>query len=180
MRTFHPSQRSQALDLAFNEPNRVVFFTKESSIHDNFITAEYTFTSPTKLHSFYGDLLRKTHISSFDIQVIWSNKHSEKNAMGAFSGMATLEKLDLWKDRKYPYRHLISFLASKSSGELEEYRVRSFNCPLKRKNETVWLDKKGPDKYKESVRSSTSGGRRASMLKRFTKRGSVSEGKYLL
>jgi hypothetical protein len=165
------------LDLIFDEPNHVVFFTDEGIIHDKFITAEYTFTSIEKLHEFEGDLRRKKHMSSFDIQVIWSNKHSEKSGMGSFAGMATLEKLNLWKDQRYPYRHSISFLASKSSGEQEEFKVLSFNRPIKRKHETVWLEKHNGKERRESAVSIASGGRRPSLLRRFTHKASASEGK---
>jgi hypothetical protein len=176
-RTFHISQQSQVFDLVFDEQDHVVFFTDEGVIHDKFITAEYTFTSVEKLHDFEGDLRRKKHVSSFDMQVIWSNKHSEKNAMGTFSGMATLEKLNIWKDQRYPYRHSISFLASKSSGEHEEFKVQNFKTPIKRKNETVWLEKHGDRERRGSGVSTTSGNQRSSLLRRFTRRPSSSEGK---
>ena len=96
--------------------------------------------------------------------------------------MAVQEKLHIWKDVKYPYRHTMTFYASKSSGEVEEYKIRSYHL-ARRKNdrdEIVKLERMGLREHRESAASgASSGGRRPSLLKRtFTssKRGSVSEG----
>lgn len=173
--TFHTSQKLRKLELTFEygHNHHIMLFENDRIVDEQQIPVEYVFTSTEARDAFQGDLLGKLHVASFDMNVIWSDSVHETNAMGNVEGMAILERLHIWKDKQWPHRHTISFLASKSSGTLEEYPVARFKH-AERAHGTVTL-KQRKCEHRDSSASISSGRRRSSILRRFSGMGAISD-----
>jgi hypothetical protein len=172
--TFHTSQKLRKLELTFEygHSHHIMLFENDRIVHEQQMPVNYIFTSPEVRDAFQGDLLGKVHMASFDISVVWSDSVHETNAMGNVEGMAILEKLHIWMDKQWPYRHTISFLASKSSGMLEEYPVSRFK-QAERSHGTVTLKQRKDREHRDTTASIASGRRRSSILRRFSGMGPI-------
>jgi hypothetical protein len=174
----HSSDDPQQCDLIFYQEDwqHLTFNSKEERLHDKRREVEYRFLSTELRDRFHSDLLNKKHVASFNMDVISSDSIPEKNKMGAVEGIATLETLHVWKDIQWPYRHTFSFIASKTTGRVEEYHISLFNSPPERIGTVIILERRGKKKdHRSKASQSSSSGRKPSLLRRFTG-NSASEG----
>jgi hypothetical protein len=121
------SKTAQRLDVTFDEYHQIVLVSGETTSYDNHILVEYSFVSAEKRDEFQGDVRGMTHVRAFDVDVVSSNLHSKRDRWNRISGMARLEKMNLWQSKNFPYHHSLSFLASATSGEQQEYPFLSFS-----------------------------------------------------
>jgi hypothetical protein len=166
--------REMELTFEYSHSHHIMLFENEQIVFEQQMPVKYCFTSSEARDAFQGDLLGNFHVASFDISVVWSDSVHETNAMGNIEGMAILERLHIWRDKQWPYRHTISFLASKSTGTLEVYPVARFQR-AERSHETVTLKQRKGRQHRDSAASIGSGRRRSSVLRRFSGMGSTSD-----
>ncbi|KAF2468447.1 uncharacterized protein BDR25DRAFT_344192 [Lindgomyces ingoldianus] len=123
------SRTLQSLDVTFGECHQVVLTSSDATVYERHIMVEYYFSSHDKRDKFQGDIRDMTHIKAFDVDVIWSNLHPKYDGWHHLAGIARLEKLNLWQSNRFPYHYSLSFLASATSGEQQEYPLSSFSNP---------------------------------------------------
>lgn len=174
--TFHISQKLRKYQLTFEygHSHHIMLFENDRIANEQQIPMEYVFTSIEARDAFQGDILGTTLIEGFDMDVVWSDNVHEKNNMGNVEGLAILERLHIWRDKQWPHRHTISFLASKSSGMLEEYPVSGFKH-AERSHGTVMIKQRTEREHRSSNAGSSSGRRGSSILRRLSGMGTISD-----
>ncbi|KAJ4394157.1 hypothetical protein N0V93_003374 [Gnomoniopsis smithogilvyi] len=128
------------LFVMFREPQRVRYTSADGKVvHDEVIEVKYEFTSVEGSARFQGDLRRQDLVDYFDADVIFSDTHSRTDSLtGAVRGLATIQRMKLWRDRSSPY-HCITFYSNKPSNRRErryrEYLVTDFQEDMKARDD---------------------------------------------
>lgn len=124
----------------FREPQRIRYTSGDGqTVHDEVIDVKYEFTSVEGSCRFQGDLRGQDLVDHFDIDVVFSDTHSRTDSLtGAVRGMATIQRIKLWKDRFAPY-HCITFYSNKPSNRRErryrEYLISDFQEAFKARDD---------------------------------------------
>lgn len=124
------------LFVMFREDQRIRYTLADGKVvHDEVIEVKYEFTSVEGSWRFQGDLRGQDLVDYFDVDVVFSDTHSRTDSLtGAVRGLATIQRIKLWKDRFALY-HCITFFSNKPSSRRErryrEYLVTDFLEELK-------------------------------------------------
>lgn len=124
----------------FREPQRIRYTLPDGKVvHDEVIDVKYEFTSVEGSWRFQGDLRGQDLVDYFDVDVVFSDTHSRTDSLtGAVRGLATIQRIKLWKDRFALY-HCITFYSNKPSNRRErryrEYLVTDFLEELKARDD---------------------------------------------
>lgn len=128
------------LFVMFREPQRIRYTTMDGEVvHDEVIDVKYEFTSLEGSARFQGDLRRQELIDYFDVDVVFSDTHGRTDSLtGAVRGLATIQRIKLWKDKLSPY-HCITFYSNRPSNRRDrryrEYLVTDFQEELKSRDD---------------------------------------------
>lgn len=128
------------LFVMFREAQRVRYTSADGKVvHDEVVEVKYEFTSVEGSARFQGDLRRQDLVDYFDADVIFSDTHSRTDSLtGTVRGLATIQRMKLWRDRGSPY-HCITFYSDKPSNRRErryrEYLVTDFQEDLKTRDD---------------------------------------------
>jgi hypothetical protein len=123
----------------FEDKHHLTYHISGQVVFDGDVRPTYTFLTTAFQLEFLQLVRNKTRISWYDTEVIWSDIYHRKNNMGAFAGMARLEKIILWQDKEWPYRHSFSFFSNKTDLQQLEYPVIWFK-EAKKTSDTVEID----------------------------------------
>ncbi|KLU87558.1 hypothetical protein MAPG_06557 [Magnaporthiopsis poae ATCC 64411] len=122
------------LYVSFNEPQRVRYVTADGTpIHDAYIQVKYVFATFENSIRFQSDLRHRELIDFFDIDVVWSDKDERKDRFGAIRGIATGQRMKLWKDMP-SLHHSLTFLAG--DHRFREYYVSAFEREIRSRDDT--------------------------------------------
>lgn len=119
------------LFVTFREPHRIRYTSADGKVvHDEVIEVKYEFTSPESSARFQGDLRRQDLVDYFDVDVVFSDTHGRTDHLtGAVRGLATIQRIKLWKDRA-SNNHCVTFFSNRPSNRRErryrEYLVTDF------------------------------------------------------
>lgn len=128
------------LFVMFREPQRVRYTSADGKVvHDGVIDVKYEFTSVEGSWLFQGDLRGQDLVDYFDVDVVFSDMHSRTDSLtGAVRGLATIQRIKLWKDRFALY-HCVTFYSDKPSNRRErryrEYLVTDFSEGFKARDD---------------------------------------------
>lgn len=128
------------LFVTFMEPQRIRYTAADGRvIHDDLVEVKYEFTSVEGSLRFQGDLRRQDLADYFDVDVIFSDTHSRTDSLtGAVRGMATIQRMKLWRDRHSTY-HYLTFYSSRPSNRQERrfraYQVTNFEGELRQRDD---------------------------------------------
>lgn len=128
------------LFVTFREPYRIRYTTADGTVvHDEVIEVRYEFTSIEGSMRFQGDLRRQDFVDYFDVDVIFSDTHGRTDSLtGAVRGLATIQRIKLWRDR-LSLHHCLTFYSNKPSNRRErryrEYQVTDFQEELKNRDD---------------------------------------------
>ncbi|KAM0429258.1 hypothetical protein ACHAPT_006472 [Fusarium lateritium] len=121
--------------LSFQEPHRIRYTTNEGvCIHDESITVKYEFTSSEASIRFQGDLRRKDLVDFYDTDVVWTNVHGRTDSFGNIKGVATIQRLKLWRDR-ITGAHSLSIRENKTNGRYHDYSLDAFLAEISGKDD---------------------------------------------
>lgn len=124
------------LTVIFREPQRIRYTSADGTVvHDEMIEVKYEFTSIESSARFQSDLRQQDLVDFFDVNVIFSDTHGRTDALtGAVRGLATIQRIKVWKDRSSLY-HCITFYSNRPSSRRErkyrEYLITDFQEELK-------------------------------------------------
>lgn len=128
------------LFVTFREPYRIRYTTADGTVvHDEVIEVRYEFTSIEGSMRFQGDLRRQDFVDYFDVDVVFSDTHGRTDSLtGAVRGLATIQRIKLWRDR-LSLHHCLTFYSNKPSNRRErryrEYQVTDFQEELKNRDD---------------------------------------------
>lgn len=128
------------LFVIFRESQRIRYTSADGKVvHDEVVEVKYEFTSVEGSARFQGDLRRQDLVDYFDVDVVFSDTHSRTDTLtGAVRGLATIQRIKLWKDRCSAY-HCITFYSDKPSNRRErkyrEYLVTDFQEEFKARDD---------------------------------------------
>lgn len=129
--------------LTFTEPSRIRYIDDDGNcVHDQYVTINYEFTTVDAAVKFQGDIRQKDMIAFFDLNLAWTNVHDLKNSYGHVTGIATVQRLKLWRDRS-TFAHSITIYAKKTDG-YREYNISSFHHELRRDEKKCQLHLNAP------------------------------------
>lgn len=117
--------------MTFREPQRVRYTSADGKfVHDEVIEVKYEFTSIEGSARFQGDLRQQDLVDYFDVDVVFSDMHGRTDSLtGAVRGLATIQRIKLWRDRFSPY-HCVTFFSNRPSNRRErryrEYLITDF------------------------------------------------------
>jgi hypothetical protein len=124
------------LFVTFREPYRLRYTTADGTVaHDETVEVRYEFTSIEVSMRFQGDLRRQDFVDYFDVDVVFSDTHGRTDSLtGAVRGLATIQRIKLWRDRLSSH-HCLTFYSNKPSNRRErryrEYQVTDFQEELR-------------------------------------------------
>lgn len=128
------------LFVAFREPQRVRYTSADGKVvHDEVIEVRYEFTSVESSMRFQSDLRRQDLVDYFDVDVVFSDTHGRTDSLtGAVRGLATIQRIKLWRDRFSSY-HCLTFYSNKPSSRRErryrEYLLTDFQEELRNRDD---------------------------------------------
>lgn len=128
------------LFLTFREPQRVRYTSSCGEVvHDEVIEVKYEFTSVEASMRFQSDLRRQDLVDYFDVDVAFSDTHGRTDSLtGAVRGLATIQRIKLWRDRFSAY-HCLTFYsnrpASRRDRRYREYSVTDFQRELRTRDD---------------------------------------------
>lgn len=94
-------------------------------MHDESIKAKYEFTSVESSIQFQGDLRRKDLIDFYDTDVVWTNINRRTDSFGKVKGVATIQRLKLWRDRS-TCLYSLSIHQNKLDRQYRDYNIGGF------------------------------------------------------
>lgn len=110
----------------FREPHRLIYRDPSGTVvHDARIDVKYEFSAYETSYQFQGDIRGKDLIDYFDVDVVYSDHHPRQNNYGAVSGLGTIQRLKLWKDRYGSY-----YTVSVYANRLDPRRYREYQAHL--------------------------------------------------
>ncbi|PSR90434.1 hypothetical protein BD289DRAFT_452352 [Coniella lustricola] len=127
------------LTVIFREPQRIRYTSADGTVvHDEIIEVKYDFTSIEGSARFQSDVRQQDLVDFFDVNVIFSDTHSRTDSLtGAVRGLATIQRIKVWKDRSSLY-HCITFYSNRPSSRRErryrEYLITDFQEELKNRD----------------------------------------------
>lgn len=108
--------------ITFREPHRIRYITDDGvCIHDEFIDIKYEFASAESSVKFQGDLRRKDLVDFYDTDVVWIKDHGHSSM-----GVATLQRLKLWRDRLNGL-YSLSIHQNNASHQYVDYYLEDFH-----------------------------------------------------
>ncbi|KAI8723137.1 hypothetical protein NCS52_00168800 [Fusarium sp. LHS14.1] len=114
--------------ITFREPHRIRYITGDGvCIHDELIEMKYEFSSAESSVQFQGDLRRKDLVDFYDADVVWTNIHGRTNSFGNVRGVATLQRLKLWRDRLTGL-YSLSINQNNASRQYVDYYLKDFHA----------------------------------------------------
>lgn len=128
------------LFVTFREPYRIRYTTADGAVvHDEVVEVKYEFTSVEGSMRFQGDLRRQDFVDYFDVDVVFSDTHGRTDTLtGAVRGLATIQRIKLWRDR-LSLHHCLTFYSNKPSNRRErryrEYQVTDFHEELRNRDD---------------------------------------------
>lgn len=126
--------------MTFREPQRVRYTSADGKVvHDEVIEVRYEFTSIDASMRFQGDLRRQDLVDYFDMDVVFSDTHGRTDSLtGAVRGLATIQRIKLWRDRFSGY-HCLTFYSNRPSSRRDrryrEYLVTDFQEELRNRDD---------------------------------------------
>ncbi|KAJ0121484.1 hypothetical protein J7T55_008648 [Diaporthe amygdali] len=138
-RPFSDPAESELL-VTFREPYRIRYTTADGTVvHDEVVEVIYEFTSIEGSMRFQGDLRRQDLVDYFDVDVVFSDTHGRTDSLsGAVRGLATIQRVKLWRDR-LSLHHCLTFYSDKPSNRRErryrEYQVIDFQGELRNRDD---------------------------------------------
>ncbi|EEU40662.1 uncharacterized protein NECHADRAFT_32302, partial [Fusarium vanettenii 77-13-4] len=114
--------------ITFQEPHRIRYINNEGvCMHDEFMDVKYEFSSAESSVQFQGDLRRKDLVDFYDTDVVWTNIHGRTNSFGNVRGVATLQRLKLWRDRLNGL-YSLSIHQNNASRQYVNYNLEDFRA----------------------------------------------------
>lgn len=128
------------LFVTFREPQRIRYTSADGKVvHDEVIEVKYEFTSIEGSMRFQGDLRQQDLVGYFDVDVVFSDQHGRTDSLtGAVRGLATIQRIKLWRDRLSAY-HCLTFYSNRPSNRRDrrhrEYLVTDFQEELRNRDD---------------------------------------------
>lgn len=128
------------LFVTFREPQRIRYTSADGKVvHDEVIEVKYEFTSIEGSMRFQGDLRQQDLVAYFDVDVVFSDQHGRTDSLtGAVRGLATIQRIKLWRDRLSAY-HCVTFYSNRPSNRRDrkyrEYLVTDFQEELRNRDD---------------------------------------------
>lgn len=120
--------RDMELYLTFGAPHRLRYVRPSGVVHDEFVDVQYEFTTVEGSAAFQSDLRRRDLVDWFDADVVWSDLTRRTDAYGHIRGLATIQRVKLWRDR-HSTCHSLSFYANHPR-TWREFALRDFEPGL--------------------------------------------------
>lgn len=145
--------------------------------YDGLMEVRYEFTTHQGSIAFQGDVRDRDLAAYFDVDVVWSDRQSRTDSYGNVRGIATIQRIKIWRDRSSgpfygPSSYSLSVFANRQERRNREYRVEHFEPDPRAddRHRTVRLNVRGR-RQSESETSSGGGsggssGRRPSLIRR--------------
>ncbi|KAL8422888.1 hypothetical protein RB596_003242 [Gaeumannomyces avenae] len=126
------------LYVSFNGPQRIRYVAADGTpIHDAYIEVRYDFATFENSIRFQSDLRHRELVDFFDIDVVWSDKDERKDRFGAVRGIATGQRVKVWKDM-HSLQHCLTFMAS--DHRFREYYMSAFEREIRSRDRArKWL-----------------------------------------
>ncbi|KAL6353618.1 hypothetical protein LRP88_14116 [Fusarium phalaenopsidis] len=113
--------------LTFQEPHRIRHINDGGvCIHDESINVKYEFSSVESSMKFQEDVRRKDLVDFYDTDVVWTNTHGRTDSFGNISGVATVQRLKLWRDR-FTGLYSLSIHQNKANRQYRDYNLGDFH-----------------------------------------------------
>ncbi|RSM07198.1 hypothetical protein CDV31_008751 [Fusarium ambrosium] len=140
--------------ITFLEPHRIRYVNSEGvCIHDESVNVKYEFTSVESSIQFQGDLRQKDLVDFYDTDVVWTNIHGRTDSFGNVRGVATIQRLKLWRDRLTGL-HSLSIYQNRFSRQYRNYNLKDFHV------EITHIDDKSKQLRLETLNQDGGSGRR--------------------
>ncbi|KAI8685447.1 hypothetical protein NCS55_00217100 [Fusarium keratoplasticum] len=139
--------------LTFREPHRIRYINdKGVCIHDESINVKYEFSSVESSMQFQEDLRRKDLVDFYDTDVVWTNIHGRTDSFGNVRGVATLQRLKLWRDRLTGL-YSLSIYQNKVDRQYRDYILEDFQPGIR------YIDDRAKELRLEALRQAGDNGR---------------------
>lgn len=139
--------------LTFREPHRIRYINDEGvCIHDEFINVKYEFSSVESSMQFQEDLRRKDLVDFYDTDVVWTSIHGRTDSFGNVRGVATLQRLKLWRDRLTGL-YSLSIYQNKVDRQYRDYILEDFQPGIR------YIDDRAKELRLEALRQDGDNGR---------------------
>ncbi|KAJ3466145.1 hypothetical protein MRS44_006803 [Fusarium solani] len=121
--------------LTFQEPHRIRHINGEGvCIHDEFISVKYEFSSVESSMQFQEDARRKDLVDFYDTDVVWTNIHGRTDSFGNVRGVATIQRLKLWRDR-FTSLYSLSIYQNKANRQYRDYNLGDFHVEISHRDD---------------------------------------------
>ncbi|WAO84945.1 Hypothetical protein NCS54_00217700 [Fusarium falciforme] len=121
--------------LTFQEPHRIRHINGEGvCIHDEFINVKYEFSSAESSMQFQEDVRRKDLVDFYDTDVVWTNIHGRTDSFGNVRGVATVQRLKLWRDRATSL-YSLSIHQNKANRQYRDYNLGDFHVEISHRDD---------------------------------------------
>lgn len=121
--------------LTFQEPHRIRHINGEGvCIHDEFISVKYEFSSVESSMQFQEDARRKDLVDFYDTDVVWTNIHGRTDSFGNVRGVATIQRLKLWRDR-FTSLYSLSIHQNKANRQYRDYNLGDFHVEISHRDD---------------------------------------------
>ncbi|UPK96270.1 hypothetical protein LCI18_007205 [Fusarium solani-melongenae] len=135
----HPYHHSKPVDLEryviFLEPHRIRYINNEGvCMHDESVNVKYEFTSVESSIQFQGDLRRKDLVDFYDMDVVWTNINRRTDSFGNIKGVATTQRLKLWRDR-WTCLYSLSIHQNKVDRQYRDYILGDFQREIRHRDD---------------------------------------------
>lgn len=125
-----PCQLEQSVTFGPGQRHRVRYTGEDGTVAlDGAVEVRYEFTTVEAAIRFQGDVRGKDLVDCFDVDVAWSDAHGRTDAFGHVRGLAAVQRLKLWCDRRTA-AHSLSLLANRAERRHREYPVAYFEGAL--------------------------------------------------
>jgi hypothetical protein len=152
----------------FHEVGQLVLETEHGSHHHQDEVANYIFLQEDDMKRFQGDVRNRELVGRFDFESLWSKSVSGRKEVLE----ASLQNLNIWKDRGHPSHHTISYYASNFDEQHRhhvQHPITGFQSDLKKDSQepkTIVLEFSGRRSSSTSIHTPVS--RRWSIRKSFS------------
>ncbi|KAF2668631.1 hypothetical protein BT63DRAFT_414611 [Microthyrium microscopicum] len=118
-----PDSMSNSLTVRFYQRHMIEYMEPDYNFQQE-ISVRYTFGEIATRDNFQEAIRGKRLIDSFGFDLLWTDVHPRESNYGMPTGLTQSERLNIWVDSAYPYRHTISFFHAEHHIEIALRDIR--------------------------------------------------------